>query len=154
MLPETVFRLASSFSNIVAIKEAAGDVVQAMRLIKDNPRKDFLIISGDDMITLPMILAGGAGVISVLGEGLPKPFSKMVQLALARQTNEAYTLHYQLMHAIDLIFEQGNPAGIKELMAQLGLCESVVRLPLVEADDSLRHKIKSELDQLKILAYC
>ncbi|OYU84508.1 MAG: 4-hydroxy-tetrahydrodipicolinate synthase [Flavobacterium sp. BFFFF2] len=154
MLPETVFRLAASFSNIVAIKEAAGDVVQAMRLIKDNPKKDFLIISGDDMITLPMILAGGSGVISVLGEGLPKPFSKMVQLALARQTDEAYALHYQLMHSIDLIFEQGNPAGIKELMAQLGLCESVVRLPLVDADDALKNKIKSELNQLKILAYC
>src|SRR5690606_36405872 len=95
MLPSTVFRLANKFKNIVAIKEAAGDIVQAMSLIKDKP-KDFLVISGDDIITLPMVLAGGAGVISVIGQGFPKEFSSMVQMGLERNTDDAYAIHYKL----------------------------------------------------------
>ena len=141
MLPSTVIRLANDFDNIVAIKEAAGDVVQAMKIIERKP-KDFLVISGDDMITLPMILAGGAGVISVIGEGFPKIFSQMVRLGLDRKVDEAYKLHYQISACIDFIFEQGNPAGIKEVFKTLGLCESVVRLPLVAVDAELSQKIQ------------
>lgn len=141
MLPATVIRLANDFDNIVAIKEAAGDIVQAMKIIQDKP-KDFLVISGDDMITLPMVLAGGAGVISVIAEGFPKIFSDMVRLGLDRKVDEAYKLHYQIAPCIDYIFEQGNPAGIKEVFKSLGLCENVVRLPLVSADDSLSSKIQ------------
>lgn len=140
MLPSTVIRLANEFENIVAIKEAAGDMVQAMKLIQNAP-KNFHVISGDDMITLPMVLAGGSGVISVIGEGFPKQFSEMVRLGLERKVVEAYALHYQIADAIDMIFEQGNPAGIKEVHKALGLSENVVRLPLVNVSDDLAKRL-------------
>lgn len=140
MLPSTVIRLANDFKNIVAIKEAAGDIVQAMKLIQEKP-KDFLVISGDDMITLPMVLAGGSGVISVIGEGFPKQFSEMVRLGLNRKVDEAYRLHYQFADSIDMIFEQGNPAGIKEVFKALGLSENTVRLPLVNVSDELADRL-------------
>lgn len=145
MLPETVIRLANDFDNIVAIKEAAGDMVQAMRLISGCP-KDFLIISGDDMIALPMILAGGAGVISVIGEGFPKGFSEMVRLGLDKKADEAYKIHYKITPAIDHIFAEGNPAGIKAVFKKLGLCGDTVRLPLVSVSDALRKKIDEFVD--------
>lgn len=148
MLPSTVIRLANDFKNIVAIKEAAGDIVQAMKLIQQKP-KDFLIISGDDMITLPMVLAGGAGVISVIGEGFPKQFSDMVRLGLNRKVDDAYALHYELADAIDMIFEQGNPAGIKEVFKALGLCENVVRLPLVNVNEDLANRIYQFVKKIK-----
>ena len=140
MLPSTIIRLANDFKNIVAVKEAAGDIVQAMKLIQGKP-KDFLVISGDDMITLPMVLAGGAGVISVIAEGFPKQFSEMVHLGLNKRVEEAYQLHYLLADAIDMIFEQGNPAGIKEVFKSLGLSENTVRLPLVNADENLSKRL-------------
>ncbi len=140
MLTETVIRLANDFEKIVAIKEAAGDIVQAMRLISGCP-EDFLIISGDDMITLPMILAGGAGVISVIGEGFPKDFSKMVKLGLEKKATEAYKIHYKIAPAIDYIFAEGNPAGIKAVFNKLEICADTVRLPLVGVSDDLRKKI-------------
>ncbi len=141
MLPATVVRLATDFSNIVAIKEAAGDIVQAMKLIQTKP-EGFLVISGDDMITLPMILAGGSGVISVIAEGFPRQFSEMVRLGLQRNTDLAYKLHYLLADCIDMIFEQGNPAGIKAVFKALGLAEDTVRLPLVSADADLSFRIR------------
>lgn len=147
MAPATVIRLANDFENIVGIKEAAGDIVQAMRLISGCP-KDFLVISGDDMIALPMILAGGAGVISVIGQGFPNEFSTMVNLGLERKVEEAYKIHYKIADAIDYIFEEGNPAGIKAVFNSLGLCEDIVRLPLVGASKELRHKIDSFIGQL------
>lgn len=140
MLPSTVIRLANDFENVIAIKEAAGDIVQAMKLIQHAP-KDFLVISGDDMVTLPMVLAGGAGVISVIGEGFPKEFSEMVRLGLNRKVDEAYQLHYKLAEAIDMIFEQGNPAGIKEVFKALGLSENTVRLPLVSVNEDLANRL-------------
>lgn len=141
MQPSTVLRLAKDFKNIIGIKEAAGDIVQAMKLIQGKP-KDFLVISGDDMITLPMVLAGGSGVISVIGEGFPKQFSEMVRLGLQRKADEAYELHYLLADAIDMIFEQGNPGGIKEVFKTLGLCENTVRLPLVNVDENLAARLR------------
>jgi len=147
MLPATVIRLANDFKNIVAIKEAAGDIVQAMRLIQHKP-EGFLVISGDDMITLPMILAGGSGVISVIGEGFPKQFSQMVRFGLEGKAAEAYHLHYQLADSIDLIFEQGNPAGIKEIFKILGLSENTVRLPLVNTDADLTSRIQSFVSKI------
>ena len=149
MLPATVIRLATDFSNIVAIKEAAGDLVQAMKLLQHKPA-GFHVISGDDMITLPMILAGGSGVISVIGEGFPKQFSAMVRLGLARKADEAYALHYKLADAIDLIFEQGNPAGIKEVFYILGLSENTVRLPLVTVDQALHNKLATFIKNLAV----
>ncbi|MDG1327388.1 MAG: 4-hydroxy-tetrahydrodipicolinate synthase [Flavobacteriaceae bacterium] len=140
--PETVNRLANDHANIIAIKEAAGDLVQAMKLIEICP-KEFLVISGDDMITLPMILAGGSGVISVIGEGFPNEFSKMVNFGLKKEVDKAYAIHYQLSPAIDYIFKEGNPAGIKAVFKQLGICEDFVRLPLVSISNQLRTKIKS-----------
>lgn len=141
MLPSTVLRLANDFTNIIGIKEAAGDMVQAMKIIQNKP-DDFLVISGDDMITLPMVLAGGAGVISVIGEGFPREFSKMVQLGLERKVDEAYQLHYSLVNIIDMIFEQGNPAGIKEVFKSLNLAENCVRLPLVNVNEDLASRIR------------
>ena len=140
MLPSTVLRLANDFENVVAIKEAAGDIVQAMQLLKDKP-KDFLVISGDDMIALPMVLAGGSGVISVIGQGFPKEFSEMIRLGLNRKVDEAFKTQYLLAECIDMIFEQGNPAGIKEVFLSLGISENTVRLPLVNVDDSLAKRI-------------
>lgn len=148
MLPETVMRLANDFKNIIGIKEAAGDIVQAMKLILHKP-KDFLVISGDDMITLPMVLAGGAGVISVIGEGYPKEFSEMVRLGLQRKVDEAYVLHYKLMDSIDMIFEQGNPGGIKEIFKSLGISENTVRLPLVSVNENLANRLDLFTKQLK-----
>ena len=140
MLPETIIKLATDFKKIVAVKEAAGDIVQAMKLIQDKP-KDFLVISGDDMIALPMILAGGSGVISVIAQGFPKQFSEMVHLGLNKRVEDAYKLHYLLADCIDLIFEQGNPAGIKEVFKSLGLSENIVRLPLVNVDENLANHL-------------
>lgn len=147
MLPATVIRLANDFKNIIGIKEAAGDIVQAMKLIQNKP-KDFLVISGDDMITLPMVLAGGAGVISVIGEGFPKEFSEMVRLGLNKKVDEAYKLHYKLADSIDMIFEQGNPAGIKEVFKHLGLSENTVRLPLVNVDENLSLRLANFIKNL------
>ena len=140
MLPATVVRLANDFVNVVAIKEAAGDIVQAMQILKDKP-KDFLVISGDDMIALPMVLAGGAGVISVIGQGFPKEFSEMIRLGLNRKVDEAFKTQYLLADSIDMIFEQGNPAGIKQVFLSLGIAENTVRLPLVKVDEALADKI-------------
>ncbi len=147
MLPSTVLRLANSFKNIVAIKEAAGDIVQAMKLIQGKP-EGFHVISGDDMVTLPIVLAGGSGVISVIGEGFPKQFSDMVRLGLNKKVAEAYKLHYLLVDAIDMIFEQGNPAGIKEVHKILGLSENTVRLPLVNVDQDLRGRLSKFVKSL------
>lgn len=142
MTPDTVIRLANDFENIIAIKEAAGDLVQAMELIRKKP-KDFLVISGDDIITLPMVLAGGSGVISVIGEGFPKEFSEMVRLGLDRKVDQAYEIHYKLTDAVHMIFEQGNPAGIKEIFKHLGICENYLRLPLVNVNDDLSERLAS-----------
>ena len=147
MQPSTVLRLANDFKNVVAIKEAAGDMVQAMRLIQNKP-ESFHVISGDDMVTLPMVLAGGSGVISVIGEGFPKQTSKMVQLGLDKKVDEAYKIHYQFADAIDMIFEQGNPAGIKEVFKLLGLSENTVRLPLVSVDENLSKRIEKFVKNL------
>jgi 4-hydroxy-tetrahydrodipicolinate synthase len=147
MLPTTVLRLANDFKNIVAIKEAAGDIVQAMKLIQSKP-EGFHVISGDDMVTLPIVLAGGSGVISVIGEGFPKQFSDMVRLGLNRKVDEAYKLHYLLTDVIDMIFEQGNPAGIKEVHKILGLSENTVRLPLVNVNQDLADRLSKFVKNL------
>ncbi|CAM4123033.1 4-hydroxy-tetrahydrodipicolinate synthase [Gillisia hiemivivida] len=146
ILPETIKRLATDFTNIIGVKEAAGDLVQAMKLISLVP-KDFLVISGDDMITLPMVLAGGHGVISVIGQGLPKEFSQMVRLGLDGKVKEAYKLHYKIAPSIDMIFAEGNPAGIKSLLEAKNSCKPVVRLPLVKVSDKLKQEIQAFVDQ-------
>ena len=140
MQPDTVVRLATDFKNIVAIKEASGDIVQGIQLIKNKP-KDFLVISGDDMTALSLILAGGSGVISVIGQGFPIAFSEMIRLGLNRKVDQAFEILFQLKDCIDMIFEQGNPAGIKQVFQSLGIADNTVRLPLVKVDESLANRI-------------
>lgn len=142
MEPETVLRLATDFQNIIGVKEAAGSMEQAMRLIQNKP-DDFLVISGDDMIALPMTLLGGSGVISVIGQGLPADFSDMIRLALQGNGQTASMLQYRIMDSIDYIFEEGNPAGIKSLLKGMGITKPYVRLPLVEASAKLQEKIST-----------
>ncbi|HEY6141913.1 MAG TPA: 4-hydroxy-tetrahydrodipicolinate synthase [Flavobacterium sp.] len=151
MLPSTVLRLANDFKNIVAIKEANGDMVHAMQLLKDKP-KDFLVLSGDDMIALPMVLAGGSGVISVIAQGFPKEFSEMIRLGLNRKVDDAFKLHYQFSDCIDMIFEQGNPAGIKHVFQSLGMADNTVRLPLVSVDESLANRIDNFVEKTNKIA--
>ncbi|GAA3589050.1 4-hydroxy-tetrahydrodipicolinate synthase [Flavivirga amylovorans] len=139
---ETTIRLANDFKNIIAVKEAGNNVSQYLELIKNKP-EDFLIISGDDDLALGIVLAGGAGVISVIGQAFPKEFSEMIRLGLKDEGKEAYKLHYKLMDVIGYIFEENNPAGIKAVFEALNLCQDSVRLPLVPASDQLKEKIRT-----------
>ncbi len=143
---ETTLRLAKDFKNIVAVKEAGNNMPQYLHLLKDKP-KDFMIISGDDDLVLGVVLAGGSGVISVIGQAFPKEFSKMIRLGLEGKPKEAYNLHFRLMDAIGLIFSENNPAGIKAVLETLNLCQDTVRLPLVPASKELKEKIKSFITQ-------
>lgn len=140
--PETTLRLANDFNNIIAVKEAGNNVAQYLQLIKHAP-KDFLIISGDDDLALGIVLAGGAGVISVIGQAFPKEFSEMIRLGLKGDAKKAYEFHFRLMDVIGYIFEENNPAGIKAVFEALGLCRDSVRLPLVPASNILKAKIKT-----------
>jgi len=147
MTPETTLRLARDFNNIIAVKEAGNNVHQYLKLLRDKPN-DFLVISGDDDLVLGVVLAGGAGVISVIGQALPQQFSKMIRLGLEGKAKEAYAIHFQLMEIISLIFSENNPAGIKAVLEVLNLAKSNVRLPLVEATTSLKKEIKEALNNL------
>ena len=140
MEPSTTLRLARNFKNIVAVKEAGNNVQQYLELLKNKP-EDFHIISGDDDLALGVVLAGGSGVISVIGQAFPEAFSNMIKFGLEDKKEEAYKLHYSLMDVIGFIFEENNPAGIKAVLSSLGLCEKNVRLPLVKATDALSLKI-------------
>lgn len=145
--PETTVRLAKDFDTIVGIKEAGNNVQQYLELLRAKP-KDFLIISGDDDLALGIALAGGSGVISVIGQALPKEFSEMIRLGIAGKAKEAYDIHFKLMPITGLIFAENNPAGVKAVLSGLGISKSHVRLPLVEATDSLKLRIA---DALKVL---
>jgi len=140
MEPSTTLRLAKDFKNIVAVKEAGNNQQQYYTLLKDKPA-DFLIISGDVDLALGVTLAGGSGVISVIGQAFPKEFSDMIQLGLEGKNKEAYEIHYKMMDIINYIFEENNPAGIKAVLQELNICASTVRLPLVKATDNLQSKI-------------
>tara|TARA_B110000037_G_scaffold47912_1_gene58693 strand:- start:7378 stop:8268 length:891 start_codon:yes stop_codon:yes gene_type:complete len=146
MTPKTVLRLANNFENIIGIKEAAGDLAQAKEILANKPEK-FLVISGDDMIALPMILEGGAGVISVIGQGLPKDFSDLTDLGLKGKSEEALAMLDSIKAGVALIFEEGNPAGIKSLLKKINICGDQVRLPLVKATTVLERKIAKFIDE-------
>jgi 4-hydroxy-tetrahydrodipicolinate synthase len=139
---ETTLQLATDFKQIIGIKEASGNLEQMMKIIKDAP-KDFLVISGDDNLTLPLIAAGGKGVISVTANAFTKTYSTMVQHCLAGNFIAAQKLHYQLMEITDLFFAEGNPAGVKVALKMLNVCNDYVRLPLWEISDGLRIKISN-----------
>ncbi len=147
MTPETTLRLATDFKNIIAVKEAGNNVAQYLKLLRDKP-SDFLIISGDDDLVLGVVLAGGAGVISVIGQALPERFSKMIRLGLEGKAKEAYQIHFDLMDITSLIFSENNPAGVKAVLETLDLAKSTVRLPLVEATDNLKKHIQLAIQKL------
>ena len=147
MLPETTIRLAKDFENIIAVKEAGNNVQQYYELLRTKP-DDFLILSGDDDLALGVALAGGSGVISVIGQALPKEFSEMIRLGIAKKAKEAYDIHFKLMPITGLIFSENNPSGIKAVLDGLNISKSHVRLPLVEATDGLKQKIAEELKVL------
>ncbi len=138
---ETTLRLANDFENIIAIKEASPNYLQSSEILKDKP-SNFIVFSGDDEFALPMTLAGGKGVISVIGQALPA-YSHMIEKALLHEVDEAYKIHYRLMEIIRSIYVEGNPAGIKALLSVMGICEPYTRLPLVPASDELTQKITS-----------
>jgi len=137
---ETTLSLANDFKNVIGVKEAGNNMSQYLELIKNKP-EDFLIISGDDDLALGVTLAGGSGVISVIGQAFPKEFSNMIRLGLKGDAKESYKLHYKLMDIISFIFEENNPAGIKAVFEALNLCQDTVRLPLVPASNILKEKI-------------
>lgn len=131
--------------NIIAVKEASGNLQQIMEILRDKP-SDFTVLSGDDGITQPMMALGAKGVISVAANGYPKPFCEMVHKMLDGKEKEALPLHYKMLRMNGLIFADGNPAGIKALMAHNGLCKNVLRLPLVPVSDNVRQEIENEYD--------
>jgi len=144
---ETTVRLANDFSNIIGTKDASGDLESVLELLGTVP-DGFHVISGDDVLALPIVLAGGSGVISVIGGGLPTQVSQMIHLGLEDKIDQASEYHNQMLEMIDLIFKEGNPTGIKNLSEHIGLCESNVRLPLVAATDELSSSILSAYRQI------
>ncbi|HHG86233.1 MAG TPA: 4-hydroxy-tetrahydrodipicolinate synthase [Bacteroidetes bacterium] len=148
MTSATTLEIANSFDHVVAIKEASGDLVQGMEIIQGS-KSGFLTLSGDDILTLPMLSVGFAGLISVIGNAFPKATSEMVRLGRAGNFAEAKKLHYQLMRLMQLIFAEGNPAGIKAVLAQLGICQAHVRLPLLPASADLNAQLRLAVEQLK-----
>ena len=144
MSPETTCRLAYDFKNIIGTKEASGSFDQFNQIMRDKP-KDFLLISGDDPIAMPMVSIGAVGVISVVGNALPKQLAAMVKLCLAGKYTAALPTHLSLLEIIRLMFSEGNPAGVKAALKHLGICEDVVRLPLVKASAALNQAIAVQL---------
>jgi 4-hydroxy-tetrahydrodipicolinate synthase len=144
MTAETTLRLAQ-LDKIIGIKEAVGDFTQVLQIIKDKP-SDFLVISGDDALALPSVVAGGDGVISVVGQGFPASFSEMIRLGLSGETKKAFEKLYTLLPAIDYAFEEGNPAGIKNILKVKGICDDNLRLPLIPVSDGLAKRIEEFIE--------
>jgi 4-hydroxy-tetrahydrodipicolinate synthase len=147
MTAETTLRLAKEFPNICAVKEASGNFNQIDDIIKNKPQ-DFMVISGDDGITFPLITLGAVGVISVIGNAFPREFSRMVRLALQGDYQNARQIHYRFTELFELLFVEGNPAGVKSMLAVMGKIENKLRLPLVPNTIKTYEKIKSVIDRL------
>jgi len=145
---DTTLKLANDFKNIIAIKEASGNLEQCMKIIKNKP-KDFSVISGDDMLTLPMIAAGADGVISVVANAFPKDFSEMTRQILAGNVKEAQKLHYKLTDIIEQLFADGNPAGIKAVLEMMKICTANVRLPLVKVNKATQNALTEMVEMYK-----
>lgn len=137
----TTIRIANELKNIIGIKEASGNMSQIMEIIQ-NTTDDFLVISGDDALTLPIIAAGGDGVISVVANAFPKLFSKMVNMCLEGDFAQARIIHYKLLNIINDFFADGSPGGVKTALDTLGICQNIVRLPLTNVNEQLKEKIK------------
>ncbi len=145
---ETTLRLANEVEKIAGIKEASGNMVQCMHILEKRP-KDFLFVSGDDHITLPLIACGSDGVISVIANCFPKDFSDLVRLSLSHDFANAQKLQNKLLRAMDLLFVENNPAGVKCFLAEMGLIENELRLPLVPLSKTYHEQVKAYLNQLK-----
>jgi len=145
---ETTLKLAEEFNNIIAIKEASGNLEQCMKIIKNKP-KDFLVISGDDLLTLPMIACGADGVISVVANGFPADFSEMTRQILKGNVVEAQKLHYKLTDITEQLFADGNPAGIKAVLEMMNICSSNVRLPLVKVNKATQNALTEMVEMYK-----
>lgn len=150
MTAETTLRLARDFDNIIAIKEASGNITQMDEIIKNKPH-DFMVISGDDGVTFPLITLGAMGVISVIGNAFPKEFSRMVRLALNGNYNQALTIHHRFTELFSLLFVDGNPAGVKCLLNLMGMIDNKLRLPLVPTRITTHEKIQEVLEKLRNL---
>ena len=145
MTAATTLRLASH-KNIIGVKEATGDITQVLRILKDAP-EDFAVISGDDMLALPLVTAGGQGVITVVGQGFPAEFSEMIRLGLKGENKKAYDIHYKLIPVTEYAFDEGNPVGIKGILKAQKVCDNYVRLPLVKATEDLQQKIEDYVSE-------
>jgi 4-hydroxy-tetrahydrodipicolinate synthase len=148
MTAETTLRLARDFRNIIAVKEASGNITQMDDIIKNKP-SDFNVISGDDGITFPLITLGAIGVISVIGNAFPREFSRMVRLALAGDYDGARTIHHSFTELFDLLFVDGNPAGVKSILHAMGYIENKLRLPLVPTRITTFEKIRNVLRSIR-----
>ncbi len=148
MTAETTLLLAAEVDNIAGIKEASGNMEQIMQIIKHKP-KDFLVISGDDGITFPLIAAGADGVISVVANAYPKAFAEMTRNALGNNMDKARALHYQFTDLIPLLFAEGSPSGIKYILSQKEICLDFFRLPVVPVSKPLQNKINEVIKNLK-----
>lgn len=144
---ETTLRLAYDIEGIIGIKEASGDMLQCMNIIKDRP-KNFLVISGDDALTLPLISIGGDGVISVIANAFPREFSDLVHNALRGSIKKAQDSHYMLLETIENLFVEGNPAGVKAVLELLGICENNLRLPLTQISRGTYNKLSSLVEEI------
>lgn len=145
---ETVLRLANSFKNIIAIKEASGNIHQFNTITRDKPT-NFLLISGDDPVTLPLMALGAVGIISVIGNAFPKEIKKLINLCFEQNFKQARIVHQQLLRITDLCFVDGNPAGIKAVLKELNIGEDNLRLPLVKVSDNTRAAIIEEIKVIK-----
>ena len=149
MKAETTVRLAEDCPNIVAIKEASGSLEQVDEIIKNKPAH-FEVISGDDALTYPMVACGAVGVISVIGNALPKEFSKMLRLEMKGEFEAARKIHHKFTDLFSLLFVDGNPAGVKAVLHEMGFIENVLRLPLVPTRLTTLQRISSILKELKV----
>jgi len=150
MTADTTVRLAKDFKNIIAIKEASANLDQMGRILKHKP-KDFMLISGDDALTLPIIALGGVGVISVVGNALPAEFSALVNASLKGDLETARKEHLRLIEVIDLLFAEGNPGGIKNVLKVLGICGDTMRLPLVNISEATANKLYHALADAEVV---
>jgi 4-hydroxy-tetrahydrodipicolinate synthase len=148
IVADTTLKLAEEFKNIIGIKEASGSLEQCMKIIKYRP-KDFLVISGDDALTLPIIASGGDGVISVVANAFPKDFSEMTRQMLTGNLKEGQKLHYKLTDIIEQLFADGNPAGIKAVLEMMKICSSNVRLPLVKINKATQNALTEMVQMYK-----
>ena len=147
MTAETTLHLAKEVENVAGMKEASGNMVQCMHILRDRP-DDFLLVSGDDHLTLPLIACGMDGVISVAANCFPKDFSDMVRHALKNELEQARALHYKCLEGNDLLFAENNPAGVKAFLFELGIIENTLRLPLLPLSDAVHQKVKTYLKSI------